>query len=218
MGSRIAVFCFLLWMLGATSCSRISSKSLTSLPTKEHPELLDSTQAQIIFNYSKNFPNGTQIAICIIDGDSERYAGILRRNDSLFYVNNRDSVFEIGSITKTFTGIMLAKLAYEGKVDINEPIKYILPVPMHQSSLNRKEITLLHLADHTSGLPFETGNVMNDDKHPYDKYSPYRNYDTTRLYEYLSKQLVLQSTPGETRTYSNLGGGSSPHGNLRQVV
>jgi CubicO group peptidase (beta-lactamase class C family) len=211
MNSRIALCFMLVWMLSATSCSRFLPNTLARLPSAEHPDLLDSAQAQTIFAYAKNYPNGTQLALCIIDGDSEKYVGILRRNDSLLYINNSDSVFEIGSISKTFTGTMLAKLAYEGKVDIHEPIKNILPVPMHQSSLNGSEITLVHLANHTSGLPFEPTNVRNDDAHPYDRYSPYHNYDTTRLYQYLSTQLVLQSTPGETRTYSNLGGGLLGH-------
>jgi CubicO group peptidase (beta-lactamase class C family) len=146
-----------------------------------------------------------------MSGDSEKYIGIERRNDSLVYVNNRDSVFEIGSITKTFTGTMLAKLVRDGKVDPNEPIKNILPVRMNQSSLNGKEITLVHLANHTSGLPFEPSNVKNDKNHPFDPYSPYQYYSTQKLYDYLSHQLVLQLTPGEKRIYSNLGGGLLGH-------
>jgi CubicO group peptidase (beta-lactamase class C family) len=177
----------------------------------EFPGLLDSSQAEIVFNYAQHFPNETQLSICIITGDSEKYVGILRRNDSLVYINNSDSVFEIGSITKTFTGTMLAKLVYSGKVDPNEPIKNLLPVHLNQSSLNGEEITLIHLANHTSGLPFEPTNVRDNKEHPFDPYSPYRYYDTTRLYDYLSHQMALQSTPGEKRTYSNLGGGLLGH-------
>ena len=106
---------------------------------------------------------------------------------------------------------MLAKLIYDGKVDLNEPVKNLLPVHLNQSSFNGKEITLVHLANHTSGLPFEPTNVRDNTGHPFDPYNPYRYYDTTRLYDYLSHQMTLQSTPGEKRTYSNLGGGLLGH-------
>ena len=76
-----------------------------------------------------------------------------------------------------------------------------------ESSRDGIEITLVHLANHTSGLPFEPGNVKDGKEHPFDPYSPYRNYDTDRLYDYLAHQMTVQSTPGEKRTYSNLGFG-----------
>jgi CubicO group peptidase (beta-lactamase class C family) len=164
-----------------------------------------------VFDRAQYFPNGTQVSICIITGDSERYVGIERRHDSLVYVENSDSVFEIGSITKTFTGTMLAKLVYDGKVNLDDPMKNYLPITLNQSGLHGKEIALVQLADHTSGLPFEPVNVKNDDTHPFDPYAPYKCYSTERLYDYLSHQLVLQSPPGEKRLYSNLGGGLLGH-------
>ena len=211
MSSRNKVSLGLLLLISAVSCSKFNPKELVKLPVSQNRDLLDSSQAQIVFNYAQHFPNETQLSICIIAGDSEKYIGILRRNDSLVYIHNSDSVFEIGSITKTFTGIMLAKLVYDGKVNLNESIKNLLPVRLNQSSLNGNEITLVHLANHTSGLPFEPTNVKDNKEHPFDPYSPYRYYDTTRLYDYLSHQVVLQSTPGEKRTYSNLGGGLLGH-------
>ena len=194
-----------------TSCSLFSPKELAKLPVTNTPNSLDSMQTQAVYDRSQYFPNGTQLSICIIKGDSEKYVGIERRNDSLVYVDNSDSVFEIGSITKTFTGTMLAKLVYDGKVNKDDPVRNYLPVTLNQSSLNGKEMTLVQLADHTSGLPFEPTNVRNDDKHPFDQYAPYKNYGTERLYDYLAHQLVLQSTPGEKRIYSNLGGGLLGH-------
>jgi CubicO group peptidase (beta-lactamase class C family) len=211
MISREAVCCGLLVLLGAASCSEYGSKALVTLPASENRDLLDSSQAQVVFSYAKHFPNETQLSICIIKGDSEKYIGILRRNDSLVYIENSDSVFEIGSITKTFTGTMLAKLVYDGRVDLNEPIRNILPLPLNQSSRNGHEITLVHLADHTSGLPFEPDNVKGNTEHPFDPYCPYQYYGVKRLYEYLSRHMTLQSTPGEKRTYSNLGGGLLGH-------
>lgn len=202
---------YLFFLFGCASCSVFTHRELVKLPITGSPNSLDTSQARAVFDRAQYFPNGTQLAICIITGDSEKYVGIERRNDSLIYVENRDSVFEIGSITKTFTGTMLAKLVYEGKVHPDDPIAKFLPVVLHQASLNGKEPTLAQLADHTSGLPFEPTNVKNDERFPFNPYAPYKSYDKDRLYDYLAHQQALQSTPGEQRTYSNLGGGLLGH-------
>jgi CubicO group peptidase (beta-lactamase class C family) len=209
--SRRVTLCVALLLVVVISCSPVRPKEPVKLPVSDNKNSLDSSQAQAVFDRAQHFPNGTQISICFITGDSEKYIGIERRNDSLVYINNSDSVFEIGSITKTFTGTMLAKLVFDGKADLNEPIKNLLPVRMNQSSLNGKEITLVHLANHTSGLPFEPSNVKNDKNHPFDPYNPYQYYTTQKLYDYLSRELVLQLTPGEKRIYSNLGCGLLGH-------
>ena len=211
MTSRTFVSFAPLLLVIIVSCSLLRSRELARLPVIGERPLLDSTQAKHVFEFARHCPNNTQISICFIEGDSEKYVGVERRNDSLIYIENSDSVFEIGSITKTFTGTMLAKLIYDGKVAPAEPIKNILPIHLNQSALNGKEITLVDLADHTSGLPFEPGNVKSDKEHPFDPYCAYKYYNTARLYDYLSHQLVLQSTPGEKRTYSNLGGGLLGH-------
>lgn len=198
-------------LVAIISFALFRSRELAKLPVGDNQNSLDASQAQAVYDRAKHFPNGTQLSICIITGDTEKYIGIERRNDSLVYIDNSDRVFEIGSITKTFTGTMLAKLVYDGRIDPNEPIKNFLPVPLKQSSLNGKEISLVHLANHTSGLPFEPTNVKDDEIHPFNPYSPYQYYTTKWLYEYLTNQVVLQSTPGEKRTYSNLGGGLLGH-------
>ncbi len=202
---------FLLLVFTVTSCSLFTHRQLAGLPITKSSNSLDTSQAQAVFDRAQYFPNGTQLSICILTGDSERYVGIERRDDSLVYLENRDSVFEIGSITKTLTGTMLAKLVYDRKVHPDDPITKFLPIALNQASRNGEEPSLAQLADHTSGLPFEPTNVRNDEKHPFDQYAPYKSYSKDRLYDYLAHQLVLQSTPGEKRTYSNLGGGLLGH-------
>jgi CubicO group peptidase (beta-lactamase class C family) len=103
------------------------------------------------------------------------------------------------SITKTFTGTILAKLVMEGEIRLDEPIKNILTVPLKQSSLNNVEITVLNLANHTSGLPREPNNE--------NKYKKKGIYNKEKISDYLSNYMVLQSEPGQKRYYSNLGFG-----------
>jgi serine-type D-Ala-D-Ala carboxypeptidase/endopeptidase len=200
-------------MLISLSCSNFDSNKLVKLPKVNNQKSLDSLQAKIVYKYARFFPNGTQLSIYILSHQNEKYVGIERRNDSLVYVDNSDSTFEIGSITKPFTGIMLANLVFKGKVNPNEPIKNILHLPLKQSSLHGVEITLVHLANHTSGLPFEPGDV-NDAKTtnaPVNRYDPYQNYTIERLNNYLSNKMIVQSTPGQIRKYSNLNFGLLGH-------
>jgi CubicO group peptidase (beta-lactamase class C family) len=208
--SVIGVRASVVWMLiaGTISCGPYRPPELVQLPSECGRQLLDSAQALVVYRHVRVFPNGTELAVAFITGDSAKYVGVRRQNDSLIYVENRDKAFEIGSVTKTITATILAKLVYEGKVDLNEPIKNILPIPLHQSALNGKEVTLLHLANHTSGLPKEPDNISTDWAIPG---SPYQTYGEEKLYDYLARRLSLQFTPGERREYSNLGGGLLGH-------
>jgi CubicO group peptidase (beta-lactamase class C family) len=185
------------------SCSPNHPKELMALPAAFRG--LDSSQARAVYAAAQHFPNGSQLSLCIITGDSERYVGILRHNDSLVNIENSDSVFEIGSITKTFTGTMLAKLIRDGKAQMDDSIGQYLPVPLHQGTFNGKTATLVHLANHTSGLPFEPPDVKSSQGRDFDQYFPYRGYDLAKLNNYLAHDQTLQSTPGEKRVYSNLG-------------
>lgn len=63
-----------------------------------------------------------------------------------------DSLFEIGSITKTFTGLMLAQMATQRKVALHEPVRLLLPSGMVPKP-SGDEITLVDLATQHSGLP-----------------------------------------------------------------
>jgi len=193
-----------------SSCSLLPKK-LNRLSVSDSPHSLDSTQAEVVYKYAQHFPNGSQLSICIISPDSENYIGILRRNDSLVYINNSDRIFDIGSITKTFTGTILAKLVFDGKVNINDTVQKFLPVKMKQSSLNGEEIKIVNLANHTSGFPREPEDVNENQSLDFNPYDPYSSYDIKRLYNYLTNKLVLKSIPGEKREYSNLGFGLLAH-------
>lgn len=171
-------------------------KDLVNCLSANGQTVLTNEQKDILFKYSKNFPNESEFSIAIMEGDSVGYIGVKRQDDSLFFVSDSDKIFDIGSITKTFTGIILAKMVQEGVVDLNEPIKNLLPVKLHQSSKNGKEITIVDLADHTSGLPRDIDNAGSISN---------RSNDIVKLYDYLSNRCVLSSTPGEKRSYSNLG-------------
>src|SRR5438045_6073608 len=64
-----------------------------------------------------------------------------------------NSVFEIGSITKTFTATTLADMVVKGEVKLEDPVAKYLPGASHVPSRNGREITLVDLATQSSGLP-----------------------------------------------------------------
>lgn len=202
---------YILFLILLVSSCIAPPKKLIPLPSSVYDNSLDSSQAALVYKYAVHFPEGTQLSICILSPEKEKYIGILRRNDSLTYIENRDSIFEIGSITKTFTGTILAKLLLDGKVNLNDTIQKYLPVKMKQSSRNGEEIKIVNLANHTAGLSREPDDVKESQDSGFNSYDPYGSYDIKRLYNYLSNKLVLESMPGEKRSYSNLGYGLLAH-------
>lgn len=63
------------------------------------------------------------------------------------------SIFEVGSLTKTFTATLLADMVLRGEVALDDPLTNYLPDHVTVPAFEGREITLLHLATHTSGLP-----------------------------------------------------------------
>lgn len=116
-----------------------------------------------------------------------------------------ESIFEIGSITKVFTNILLADMVLKGEVALEDPVQKFLPAGVTMPSRNGKAITLLDLATASSGLP-SIGNNMT----PKDARNPYADYTVQQLYDFLSAH-TLRRDPGERYEYSNIGMGLLGH-------
>ena len=119
---------------------------------------------------------------------------------------NQNTFFNIGSITKTFTTLLLADMVKQGIVNLNDPVEKFLPPSVKVPQFNGKKITLEDLADHTSGLPEWPSNVwLNNtvgDINP--------NYNVTQLYQALS-DTKLTREPGAQVQYSSFGIGLLGH-------
>jgi CubicO group peptidase (beta-lactamase class C family) len=111
-----------------------------------------------------------------------------------------NSIFEIGSITKTFTGLIAAQMAVQQKVRLDESVRALLPsgaVPKPDGA----EITLLDLATQHSGLP-----RLPDNLKPANGLDPYADYRAANLYEFLSRHGLTRPADAGFE-YSNLGFG-----------
>ncbi|MGH7467886.1 MAG: serine hydrolase [Longimicrobiales bacterium] len=115
------------------------------------------------------------------------------------------SVFEIGSINKTFTGALLADMVAKKEVALTDPISKYLPAGVTAPSRSGIQITLLDLATHYSGLP-----RLPDNHTPADAANPYADFTIEKLYAFLSNH-QLRRDPGAQSEYSNLGVGLLGH-------
>ena len=110
------------------------------------------------------------------------------------------TLFEIGSITKTFTATILAHYVDEGKISLSDAITKYLPDTV-AANPELKNITIVNLINHTSGLPSLPNNFAS--QNPYDPLNPYANYNKQLLFAYL-KNCSLVTPPGKKYAYSNL--------------
>ena len=160
--------------------------------------IITQKQSEIIFENAKIFPNHTQISIAIIKDGKVNYYGINNKNDTISTVNNKKSVFEIGSISKVFTSTILANFVIDEKINLNDNINGYLKTSFN----NDTEISFINLANHTSGLPIVPSNLDFTKVNPEN---PYKEYKEKELEEYLTKHLELLNK--EKYQYSNLGAG-----------
>ena len=134
------------------------------------------------------------VVAMIVDGKTEiRGFGALPDGKA----PDADTLFEIGSITKTFTATLLAEAVVEGEVKIDEPLRDLLPgftIPSREG----REITLADIAEQHSGLP-----RMPDNFRPADAGDPFADYSPAKLKEFLAGY-TLPRAPGASYEYSNL--------------
>ena len=116
-----------------------------------------------------------------------------------------NTVFEIGSITKTFTTAILADMVAKKEVALDDPVAMHLPAGTRVPARDNKQITLLDLATQTSGLPRLPGNLVIKDVK-----NPYASYTTAMMYEFLASYSLPRAI-GAQYEYSNLGMGLLGH-------
>src|SRR5579871_285322 len=92
------------------------------------------------------------MAVCVVTPDHKRLAAWGRERLSDVRPVTSGTVFEIGSITKVFTALLLGEMAQRGEVDLDDPVERHLPSDFHVPELDGRRITLADLATHTSGL------------------------------------------------------------------
>ena len=114
---------------------------------------------------------------------------------------NGDTVFEIGSMTKVFTSLLLTDMVAKGEVKLDDPVAKYLPAGAKVPERGGKQITLVDLATHTSGLPGMPSNFA-----PRNARNPFADYTPEQLWAFLGGH-TLGREIGVFYEYSNLGAG-----------
>ena len=121
------------------------------------------------------------IVVGFINGDNVAYYSFGKTAIENGKEVDENTVFEIGSISKTFTTTLLALKVNSGEMNLNDPVSKYLPKTVNIPTRNGQEITLKHLATHTSALP-----RMPDNFSPSNPLNPFADYTKAVSYTHLT--------------------------------
>lgn len=173
--------------------------STASLLTMSAGAATTKPLAEAAATLTKNLPQGAIVtAERIRDKVSYASTGRLEPADT----PPERAIFEIGSITKVFTGILLADAVLEKKVTFDTTLREVMGREQTFADSRVGAITLKQLATHTSGLPRIPDDLFVGAA-PGD---PYAHYDRARMNAFIGKVKLLGEPPFESG-YSNLGVG-----------
>lgn len=142
--------------------------------------------------------DGQGIVVGVLEPEGRRIVARGPEGDEPF---EGDTLFEIGSISKVFTALLLADMANRGEVSLDDPAAKYLPEGATMPERGGKQITLADLATHMSGLPRLPDNLPFSN--PED---PYADYTEALLLDFLAGYELTRDI-GESWEYSNLGVG-----------
>lgn len=202
MEKLLALICFIVL---STGCNQ-SSPDRVVHTTRQNPQKEPTSSAQVsseIDSIAMSFlqkSKCTGLSIGIINGDKvlKKYYGRLDRNSN--QAPDSSTLYEIASITKTFTGILLAHAVNEGKIKLTDDIRKYLPGNYPKLEYKGQPIQIVHLSNHTSGLPRKPLDLTTQPN--YDPKNQYAHYTKNMMLSYLD-QVKIDREPGTVAVYSN---------------
>jgi D-alanyl-D-alanine-carboxypeptidase/D-alanyl-D-alanine-endopeptidase len=163
-----------------------------------HAAFTDATSIQSFLH--DNFSNtNAGMVIALLDEHGAKIFQAGKLDNGTDEEVNADTLFEIGSITKTFTSLLALDMANRGELRLDDPVAKYLPSSVKVPSQGGKQITVLNLAVQDSGLPFNATNFTGNNGD-----EQYNSYTADRMYAFLSGY-ALKDPPGTKFQYSNLG-------------
>lgn len=134
---------------------------------------------------------GASLAV-LVDGDIHELAsGVLHRGTGV--AATTDSVFQLGSIAKTYTATLVMRLAESGELDLDAPVVDVLPEFSTADAVATKTITTRQLLSHTSGLTCDFNHDTG------------RGDDCLARYVEAAAGVALDCPPGTAVSYSSVG-------------
>jgi serine-type D-Ala-D-Ala carboxypeptidase/endopeptidase len=174
-----------------SNASKLYNTSTSANKEGSSIALLNQIKPIILKNLGNKSKGGVSIVVGVITPNGTSVSGYGNISKANTTKVNGDTIFDIGSITKTFTSVLLADMVKRGLVKLDDPLQKYLPsyvkVPTYHN--DGHNITLEDLATHTSGLPDLPEKLFDN-----------RTYPTQQIYNYISHaQLVSEPGARETR-------------------
>ena len=191
-------------MLSIVLCFITFANNMYGQPAEKHYEHIVNKYIQPIFDEAV----GVGASIGILK-DGKQYLYFFGEKEKGKGIKpDINTVYEIGSISKTFTGTILAQLVQEDKLDLETPASKYLSEVKHFPSYNDQEVQLVHLATHRSALPRLPGDLFKTEG--FNMQNPYEHYTNEMLYAFLN-HYQLPRAIGSQYEYSNLAVGLLGH-------
>ncbi len=177
--------------LAAVCAAALLAFPMSPASSAPAPALPSTAEIQRLLDTEAAYDPGTGIVVGILDHGHTTIvkAGVSGTSRPL----DEHSLFEIASVTKTFTATILADMVLHHELALTDPAEPWLPSGTHLPSRNGKAITLLSLATQHSGLPREPDNWPPNAAYTWDKLKVFLN------------GFALPRDPGAEFEYSNLG-------------
>lgn len=141
------------------------------------------------------------MTVVVVADGKEAIIGLGRRDLHTADPPNGKTLYEIGSISKTFTGILLAHEIRNGRANLDDPVNDHLPEGVRLPDGTNAPVLLRHLTTHRSGFP-RRAQGMGDLIGTVFGRSRYGDFTEERLWQAV-ESVSLQSSPGEEFLYSN---------------
>lgn len=141
------------------------------------------------------------IVVGVVNEEGTHVYGFGRKGADQPEPPDGETLFEIGSVTKVFTGILLADMVKRGLVSLDDPVNQLLPEEIEPLKSGPREMRLVDLATHSSGLPRLPTNFA-----PADAADPYADYTVDKLHEFLKQH----AKPSLAKTFEKLLTGKGP--------
>jgi serine-type D-Ala-D-Ala carboxypeptidase/endopeptidase len=161
----------------------------------------DAAIRQVLAERIDTMHQGVGLVVGVIDASGRRVVAYGKLDQDNTRALDGDTIFEIGSVTKIFTALLLADMVERHEVALDDPIAKYLPAGVNAPERDGHAITLVDLATHTSGLPRLPTNLR-----PANPQDPYVDYTEPDLEAFL-RSYQLPRNPGAEFEYSNLGDG-----------
>jgi CubicO group peptidase (beta-lactamase class C family) len=146
--------------------------------------------------------NGVYVGaiVALVDGNQVTIQSFGKASREAGSAPDTNTAFAIGSITKTFTGILLASEVLAGRMQLDAPVQNFLPANVTIPQVGDRPMTIASLATHLSGLPNLPPLT------PATTADPFADFNDAKLWEAVGK-VKLPRAPGATSEYSNFGYG-----------